>query len=88
VTKTKTDYSVVDDDTLRQLQETLCGEIIQELGLVVFRRALHKAIADLEELSQRTNERMTVPTAEAKQWEESELADQYRAKGERRGGGK
>ena len=60
----------LDDEQLR-----LCGEIIQELGLVIYRRALQRALTELNELTERTNERMT---AKAKRCEGPELADQYK----------
>jgi hypothetical protein len=69
--RTKIDTTDADDDQLRQWQQELSEEIIQELALVIFRRALRRAEAELDRLKERTTERMT-ETAKR-----PTLADQY-----------
>ena len=56
--RTKIEQTNVDDEQLRRWQDTLSGEIIQDLARVIFRRALLMAGAELEELTGRTNEAM------------------------------
>jgi hypothetical protein len=86
--RTKIDTRDADDDQLRQWQQELSDEIIQELARVIFRRALRSAEAELDKLKERTTERMTETARGPKQRAEAALADQYvsRAGEERRGG--
>lgn len=84
--KTKIDETDADDNQLRQWQETLSGEIIQELALVIFQRALRSAEAELDKLKERTTERMAARAP--KDRAAAALADQYlcSAEEERRDG--
>ena len=74
--RTKIDTTNVDDEQLRLWQDSLTGKIIQELARVIFRRALHKAEAELETLVERTNGKFKETATKLRA--ETELADQYR----------
>jgi hypothetical protein len=74
--RTKIDNTNADDEQLRQWQDTLCGEIVQDLARVIYRRALLMAGAKLEKLTERTNEAMKETATKLRA--EAELADQYR----------
>jgi molecular chaperone GrpE (heat shock protein) len=83
--RTKIDETDADDEQLRQWQDTLSGEIIQELALVIFRRALQRAEAELDNLKERTTERMTETARGPKDRTEAVLADQYLSRAEEEG---